>query len=175
MTFHIIACTADAHAAAVREIFNDAILNTTALYEYQPLAADRVLKWFGGKARRGDPVIAALDAAGRLLGFATYGPFRDRPAYKYTVEHSVYVHRDHRRRGVGRALLLRRLIRRAEARELHLLVGGIDVSNAESICAARTAGLQACRHHHPVGLQVRTMAGPGVLPALLCDTRPVDG
>ena len=40
-----------------------------------------------------------------LLGFATYGQFRARPAYKYTVEHSVYVHRDHRRRGVGRALL----------------------------------------------------------------------
>ena len=100
MTFHIDTCMPDTHAAAVREIFNDAILNTTALYEYQTWTQTDVLKWFGNKAKSGYPVIAAVDGAGLLLGFASYGQFRARPAYKYTVEHSVYVHRDHRRRGV---------------------------------------------------------------------------
>jgi L-amino acid N-acyltransferase YncA len=141
MTFHIVTCMPDTHAAAVREIFNDAILNTTALYEYQPWTHTDVLKWFGGKANSGNPVIAAVDAAGVLLGFASYGQFRARPAYKYTVEHSVYVHRDHRRRGVGRALL-QRLIELAREQQLHVLVGGIDVSNAESIALHEQLGFR---------------------------------
>ena len=100
-----------------------------------------MLKWFGGKAKSGYPVIAAVDAAGLLLGFASYGQFRARPAYKYTVEHSVYVHRDHRRRGVGRALLVR-LIELAREQQLHVLVGGIDVSNAESIALHEQLGFR---------------------------------
>jgi len=140
MTLHIVTCNPDAHAAAVREIFNDAILHTTALYDYHPWSQTDVLKWFGGKANGGYPVIAAVDASG-LLGFASYGQFRARPAYKYTVEHSVYVHRDHRRRGVGRALLVR-IIELARAQQLHVLVGGIDVSNAESIALHEQLGFR---------------------------------
>jgi L-amino acid N-acyltransferase len=141
MTFHIDTCMPDTHAAAVREIFNDAILNTTALYEYQTWTLTDVLKWFGNKARSGYPVIAAVDSTGLLLGFASYGQFRARPAYKYTVEHSVYVHRDHRRRGVGRALL-QRLIELAREQQLHVLVGGIDVSNAGSIALHEQLGFR---------------------------------
>ena len=77
-------------------------------------------------------MLGAEDEEGRLLGFASYGPFRAWPAYKYTVEHSVYVHRDHRGKGVGRALL-ERLIARAGEQDLHVLVGGIDVENRASI------------------------------------------
>jgi L-amino acid N-acyltransferase len=141
MTFHIVNCNPDAHATAVREIFNDAILNTTALYDYQTWSHAVVLKWFGDKSKNGYPVIAAVDEGGVLLGFATYGQFRARPAYKYTVEHSVYVHRDQRRRGIGRALLVR-LIELATEKQLHVLVGGIDVSNAESIALHEQLGFR---------------------------------
>lgn len=141
MTFHIVTCNPDAHATAVREIFNDAILNTTALYDYQTWSQVVVLKWFGDKARSGFPVIAAVDEAGVLLGFGTYGQFRARPAYKYTVEHSVYVHREHRRRGIGRALLTR-LIELAVENQLHVLVGGIDATNAESIALHEQLGFR---------------------------------
>jgi L-amino acid N-acyltransferase len=141
MAFKITQCIPDAHAAAVREIFNDAILNTTALYDYQPWTQSQVLKWFGDKAKSGYPIIAAVDTSGLLLGFASYGQFRARPAYKYTVEHSVYVHRDQRRRGVGRALL-KRLVELAVGQQLHVLVGGIDVSNAESIALHEQLGFR---------------------------------
>ncbi len=141
MSFRIVSCNPDAHAAATREIFNDAILNTTALYDYKPWTETDVLKWFAGKASSGYPVIAAVDPDDVLLGFASYGQFRVRPAYKYTVEHSVYVQRDHRRRGIGRALLVR-LIELAGAQQLHVLVGGIDVSNAESIALHEQLGFR---------------------------------
>ena len=141
MSFEIMNCNPDAHAATVREIFNDAIVNTTALYDYQPRSAATVLQWFGAKAQGGYPVIGAVDPQGRLLGFASWGPFRNWPAYKYTVEHSVYVHRDHRRQGVAR-VLLQRLIELAAARERHVLIGGIDVDNAASIALHRQLGFR---------------------------------
>lgn len=141
MELHIVSCNPDEHAATVREIFNDAILHTTALYDYKPWSRAEVLHWFGAKAKSGYPVIAALDPAGVLLGFASYGQFRARPAYKYSVEHSVYVHRDHRRRGVGSALL-RRLIELAREQQLHVMVGGIDLSNAESVALHEQLGFR---------------------------------
>jgi phosphinothricin acetyltransferase len=132
MSFRLIECTPEAHAAPIREIFNDAILNTTALYEYQARSMDTVLQWFGDKARRAEPVLGAVNDAGVLCGFATWGVFRVRPAYKYSIEHSVYVHPDWRRQGVAR-LAMRALIARAGAAGFHTMIGGIDAATRESI------------------------------------------
>ncbi|MEJ0099813.1 MAG: N-acetyltransferase family protein [Pseudomonadota bacterium] len=132
MSFQLIECTPDAHASAVREIFNDAILNTTAIYEYRPRSLDTVLQWFGEKARGSQPVLGAVNEAGELCGFATWGGFRVKPAYKYTIEHSVYVHPGWRRRGIAR-LLMRELVERASTAGFHAMIGGIDAANRESI------------------------------------------
>jgi phosphinothricin acetyltransferase len=132
MSFRIIECTPDAHVAAVRDIFNDAILNTTALYEYRPRSQDTVLQWFGDKARGREPVLGALNAAGELCGFATWGVFRARPAYKYSIEHSVYVHPAWHRQGIARQLM-QELIARATASGFHAMIGGIDAANRASI------------------------------------------
>jgi L-amino acid N-acyltransferase len=132
MPFQIIECTPDAHAAAVRDIFNDAILQTTALYDYAPRSVDAVLQWFGAKARAAYPVLGAMDSSGQLCGFASYGQFRPWPAYKYSIEHLVYVHPAQRRRGVAR-LLMQQLLERAQAQQYHVMIGGIDADNAASI------------------------------------------
>ncbi len=102
----IIDCTEADHAPAILEILNEAIVNSTALYDYVPRAPQAMSAWFATKAVNGHPVIGAVDTAGRLMGFASYGTFRAFPAYKYTVEHSVYLHRDFRGRGLGKALLV---------------------------------------------------------------------
>lgn len=104
---NVISCTHAAHAEAILAIFNEAIATSTALYDYQPRTADSMVAWFAAKAAGNYPVIGAIDADGTLLGFASYGPFRAFPAYKYSVEHSIYVHREHRGQGLGRALLER--------------------------------------------------------------------
>jgi L-amino acid N-acyltransferase YncA len=126
----VIHCSAKAHVPAVLDILNEAIAHSTALYEYQPRTPQNLRAWFAEKKAARFPVIG-MEQAGALLGFATYGSFRARAAYKYTVEHSVYVHRDHRGRGIGMALM-RELIGLARQQQYHVLVGGIDVANAAS-------------------------------------------
>jgi phosphinothricin acetyltransferase len=126
-----VACTHDAHAGAILEILNEAIVNSTALYDYKPRPAEAMAGWFKAKDAGRFPVIGALgDQA--LLGFASYGSFRAWPAYKYTVEHSVYVHRDHRGKGIGIALM-RKLLDAAREQDYHVMVGGIDATNAASV------------------------------------------
>jgi len=93
-------CTRERHGDAILAIFNDAILHSTALYEYQPRTAQRIDDWFAAKAQGGFPVLGLEADDGSLAGFGSYGAFRAFPAYKYTVEHSVYVHRSHRGRGI---------------------------------------------------------------------------
>jgi L-amino acid N-acyltransferase len=126
----VIQCNAKAHGPAVLDILNEAIAHSTALYEYQPRTPQNVRAWFAEKRAGLFPVIG-MEQAGALLGFATYGTFRPRAAYKYTVEHSVYVHKDHRGRGIGMALMLE-LIAVARQQQYHVLVGGIDLANGAS-------------------------------------------
>lgn len=135
----LVDCTLARHGAAILDILNEAILHSTALYEYTPFAPDTMVGWFQARHGHGHPVLGIEDAQGQLLGFASYGVFRARAAYKYTVEHSVYVHRDHRGQGVGERLL-RALIERARAQQLHVLVGGLDADNAASIALHRKLG-----------------------------------
>ncbi len=127
-----VECTFDAHASQILEIFNDAIINSTALYDYQPRSPESMIGWFKTKQTNQFPVIGATDENGTLLGFASYGTFRAWPAYKYSVEHSVYVHQHHRGCGIGKSLL-QELISAAKAQQYHLLIGGIDTNNLASI------------------------------------------
>ncbi len=116
----------------ILEIFNYAILNSTALYDYKTRNMETMKAWYEDKLNGNYPVVGAFDEDGSLLGFATYGMFRVRPAYKYTVEHSVYVCHDKRGIGIGK-ILLKGIIKKAEEQNYHVLVGVIDASNEISI------------------------------------------
>jgi L-amino acid N-acyltransferase len=129
---HLVNCTHERHAQPMLDIFNEAIANSTALYDYHPRPLAAMQSWFAVKAAGNLPVIGLESAAGELLGFASYGTFRERPAYKYTVEHSVYIHKNHRGQGLG-LRLMRELIALAQQQQVHVLVGGIDASNQASI------------------------------------------
>lgn len=137
----LIDCTEERHAAAILEIFNDAIVTSTALYDYKPRAPESMVAWFATKRANGFPVIGIEDDAGTLLGFASYGTFRAWPAYKYSVEHSIYIHRDHRGRGLGRTLL-QAIVDAARQRQVHTLIGGIDAANDASIALHRAMGFE---------------------------------
>jgi L-amino acid N-acyltransferase len=128
----LVACSLQEHGGAILEILNDAITSSTALYDYRPRAPDSMNAWFELKRAGRFPVWGAVDDAGTLIGFASYGSFRARPAYKYSVEHSVYVASGQRGRGVGKALM-QRLIESAVEQQLHTLIGGIDSANAASV------------------------------------------
>lgn len=134
-----VSCTLAAHGEAILDILNEQIRTSTAVYEYVPRTPDSMTAWFNAKQAKSFPVIGVENEAGALMGFATYGVFRERPAYKYTVEHSVYVHQDHRRKGLGK-LLMERLIVAAREQDLHVMVGGIDATNTVSIALHEQLG-----------------------------------
>ena len=79
----LIPCTAR-HSEAICAILNEAIIHSTAIYDYQPRTAAMVVAWFEVKSKANFPVIGAVDEAGTLLGFASYGSFRAWPGYKYS-------------------------------------------------------------------------------------------
>ena len=131
------------HAPEILAIFNDAILHTTALYEYAPRTPAFMETWFAAKEQGRYPVIGAIDADGSLAGFASYGPFRAFPAFNYSVEHSVYVHPEKRGLGVGR-LLLRELVSTAARQDYHTVIGAIDSANAASVRLHTSLGFTPC-------------------------------
>ncbi len=135
----LVDCTEDAHARAILDILNEAIVNSTALYDYVPRPPNAMTTWFATKRANGFPVVGVVDEAGVLLGFASWGTFRAYPAYKYTVEHSIYVHHQHRGRGLAK-LLMQEILRRAKDADVHVLVGCIDASNAGSIALHERMG-----------------------------------
>lgn len=136
---NIVRCTYDRHASRILDIFNEAILNSTALFDYKPRAPESMVGWFKAKESGNFPVVGLEDEDGQLLGFGSYGTFRAWPAYKYSVEHSVYVHKDHRGKGIGR-LLMQQLIAAAQDQDYHLMVGGIEATNAGSIAMHEALG-----------------------------------
>jgi phosphinothricin acetyltransferase len=131
------------HVEPIREIFNEVIASSTALWDYQPRSASVVSDWLGEKSDAGLPIVGMTNASGDLLGFASYGTFRPWQAYKYAAEHSVYVASSSRRQGIGR-LLLRELIARAKASGLRTLIGGITADNEASIALHQQLGFSHC-------------------------------
>ncbi|HYP71043.1 MAG TPA: GNAT family N-acetyltransferase [Variovorax sp.] len=171
----LIDCTEGEHADAILAILNEAIVNSTALYDYVPRPPEAMKAWFAAKRAGGFPVVGAVDDSGALAGFASYGTFRAFPAYKYTVEHSVYVHKDHRGQGLGK-VLIGELIQRARAANLHALVGCIDASNAGSIALHKSLGFAHSGTFPQVGFKFGRWLDAAFY-QLLLDTpaAPVDG
>ncbi|MFH1156062.1 MAG: N-acetyltransferase family protein [Pseudomonadota bacterium] len=128
----LIECTEEKHAASIIDIFNHAIVNSTALFDYKPRSIESMKPWFEVKRKNNFPVIGIEDGGNNLLGFVSYGTFRGWPAYKYSVEHSVYVHHEYRKKGIG-DLLLASIVEKAIEQNYHLLIGGIEATNLASI------------------------------------------
>jgi phosphinothricin acetyltransferase len=169
-----VACTRDAHADAILDILNEAIANSTALYDYRPRPADSMAGWFKAKDTGRFPVIGAIENQ-MLLGFASYGSFRAWPAYKYTVEHSVYVHRDHRGKGIGIALM-KKLIDAAREQQYHVMVGGIDAANRASIVMHEKLGFAHAGTVRHAGYKFGRWLDLAFYQLLLeTPARPVDG
>jgi L-amino acid N-acyltransferase len=134
----VIRCDAS-FSEPILNIFNEAILNSTALYDYKPRTLENMATWFDLKNKGNFPVIGLLTAAGELMGFSSYGTFRGFAGYKYTVEHSVYVATKFRGQGVGKRLL-QEVISAAQEQNYHVLVGVIDSANASSIALHKKFG-----------------------------------
>ena len=115
----------------ILDIINYNILNSTALYDYKTRNFEDQKRILEEKINKGFPVIVA-EFEGKLVGFGMYSEFRFREAYKFTVEHSVYVSPNELGKGFGK-LIMARLIELAKAQGLHTMIGVIDSENKSSI------------------------------------------
>lgn len=116
---------------AILEIYNDAILNTTAVYTYEAQTLENRAQWFDIKTANNEPIFV-FELDDKAVGFATYGSFRDWPAYQYTIEHSIYVDKDYRGNGIAQKLLTD-LLTDVKAKGYKTIVAGIDATNDKSI------------------------------------------
>jgi phosphinothricin acetyltransferase len=139
----LIPCEFKRHAQPILAIFNDAIAHSTVVYEYKPRTMETMEHWFEAKLKGAYPVIGVESDTGEFMGFASYGSFRAFPAYKYTVEHSVYVEARFRGRGLGK-ILLKEIMAAAQGQNYHTLVGVIDASNTVSIHLHEALGFNCC-------------------------------
>ena len=112
-------------------IYNDVVLTTTAIYDETVSTLEQRRDWFDSRVRQGLPVLVA-EEGGEVIGFSSFGEWRARWGYRYTVEHSVHVRADHRGRGHGRALI-EALFPRAASMNMHVMIGHIDSAAAASI------------------------------------------
>ncbi|MGE7871033.1 N-acetyltransferase family protein [Bacillus paramycoides] len=122
----------------ILDIYNDAILNTTAVYAYKPVTLENRIDWYEQKQADGYPILV-YELDNKVVGFATFGPFRAWPAYKYSIEHSVYVNKEYRKNGIGTSLM-KALIAITKEREYMTLIAGIDAENEKSIAMHKNFG-----------------------------------
>jgi L-amino acid N-acyltransferase len=116
---------------AILEIINYNILNSTALYDYNIRSYEQQKNILDEKINKNFPVIVA-EFEDEVVGFGMYSEFRFREAYKFTVEHSVYVNQNYHGKGIGKILLLE-LIRLAKKQNLHTMIAVIDAENQSSV------------------------------------------
>lgn len=136
-------------ADAIRDIYNAEVTGSTVTFDMVARTTTDQLQWLA--AHQGaHPAIVAVDDSGRVAGFASLSPYRDRPAYRTTVEDSVYVDAAARGHGVGR-LLLSELVDRAGRHGFHAIMARIVGGHEASIALHRSCGFTLVGVEREVG------------------------
>ena len=136
----------------ILDIYNEAVLNTTASYDYEPRTIEQRQTWFEEHQRANYPVFVASDEKGGVVGWSALNPYHSRPGYQFTSENSIYIAADCRGKGIGK-LLMPPLIEGARKRGLHVIIAAIDASNPASVRLHEHFGFQTVGHMKEVGFK----------------------
>jgi phosphinothricin acetyltransferase len=137
--------------AGILAIYNDVIASSTAVYTETPATLEDRRTWWAERTKQGFDVFVAVEG-GEVVGFASFGPFRPWPGYRFTVEHSVHVRADRRGTGVGTALM-HEIIAAARRQNKHVLIAGVDAQNTASIQFHERLGFERVAHFRQVGFK----------------------
>ena len=134
----------------INDIYNHYVPCSTCTYQEEPETIESRHAWFASHGEL-HPITTAM--IGReIVGWGSLSPFRERSAYRFTVENSVYVSHAHQRRGVGRALLAD-LIDRARIIGHHSIIAGIDAEQTGSIALHAAFGFRDVANLREVGFK----------------------
>jgi phosphinothricin acetyltransferase len=133
---------------ATRVIYNLEVMESTVTFDLVPRTSEEQREWL--TARSGAHAVLVAEDGGDVVGFASFSPFRDRPAYSTTVEDSVYVRRDQQGKGVGK-LLLAELVTLATSHGFHSMIARIVGGHDASIALHRSQGFEVVGTEREVG------------------------
>lgn len=138
-----------ADAEPIREIYNLEVLESTVTFDLVPRSHDEQLAWLREHSGA-HPCLVAVEGPGTVVGWGSLSPYKSRPAYATSVEDSVYVHRDHRGRGIGR-LVLSELVELAGRHGFHTILARIVGGHDPSIGLHRACGFELIGVEREVG------------------------
>jgi phosphinothricin acetyltransferase len=133
-----------ADLVAINDIYNHYVRTSTCTYQTEDETIEARRAWFANHGEKHPIIVAEID--GVVVGWGSLSPFHRRAAYQHTVEHSVYVHHEHHRKGIGRALLAR-LIELARERGHHTMIGIIDASQEASLALHDAMGFLSALYY----------------------------
>ena len=139
--------TAD-DAEPIMEIYNREVTTSTATFDLVPRTLADQRAWLADRSGAFSAIVAVQ--AGQVVGFESLSPYKERAAYRTTVEDSVYVHRDHTGRGIGR-LLLERLVDVARDSGFHAVIARIEAGGVASRALHAACGFELVGVERQVG------------------------
>jgi L-amino acid N-acyltransferase len=145
---HLIRIATKADAAAMVEMLNHYILDSTATFQTEPQTLEDRLAWFDDRDEM-HPVVS-VDVEGKVIAWGTLSVFNPRQGYRKTAEVSVYVHLEFQRRGIGRAIVID-LIARARDLGYHALLAICCSESTGSIALHESLGFERVGHLREVG------------------------
>lgn len=136
-------------AEAIAEIYYYYILNSHATFELDPIDAVEMLRRIENSVEHGLPFLVA-DSDEKIVGYAHAQPYKQRAAYKRSVEISVYISPASTATGIGSALYAR-LFERLGSLDIHAVIGGISLPNDASVRLHEKFGMTKVAHFREVG------------------------
>jgi phosphinothricin acetyltransferase len=155
-----------ADAASIAEIYNHEVRSSTATFDLVERSIDEQRAWLADRSGAFAAIVAVDSSTRQVVGFAALSPYKERAAYRTTVEDSVYVHRDHAGRGIGRALM-EHLIARARESGFHVIIARIEASGEASRALHAAVGFELVGIERDVGRKFNRWLSVAVMQLML--------
>jgi phosphinothricin acetyltransferase len=152
-------------AEALADIYNAEVLGSTATFDLVPRTVEEQRSWQVDRSGV-HAVIVAVDDTNTVVGFASLSPFRSRPAYSTTVENSIYVHQDHRGRGIAHVLMVE-LVETARSHGFHSMIARIADAQEASVRLHTSVGFELVGTEREVGRKFNRWLDVAVMQLLL--------
>jgi L-amino acid N-acyltransferase YncA len=155
-------------AEQIRQIYNYEVSNTTATFDLVPRSLADQQRWIADRNGAFAAIVAVdpLDERGDIVGFGSLSPYKERAAYRTSVEDSVYVRRDRNGQGIGK-LILRELLRVAAVSGFHAVFARISASSEASIALHHSCGFELVGIEREVGRKFNRWLDVAIMQALL--------
>ena len=139
-----------ADAEQIREIYNHEVMHTVATFDLVPRSLPEQQEWLAARSGAFATLVAVDTSEGDVVGFAALSPYKDRAAYRTSVENSVYVRRDRHGHGIGR-LLVEELLSTAQLSGFHAVFARINAASEASVALHRRCGFELVGIEREVG------------------------